>query len=95
MIKKNISVVMLALLVTTTVFSQTKKENRIPAKGFAVYEEKGQFKPYEFSRHAVGDDEIQIEILYAGICHSDLHHAAQDWGQEEYTMVPQHEIAGR
>ncbi len=95
MIKKNISVVMLALLVTTTVFSQTKKENRIPAKGFAVYEEKGQFKPYEFSRHAVGDDEIQIEILYAGICHSDLHHVAGDWGAEEFPMVPGHEIAGR
>lgn len=95
MIKKNISVVMLALLVTTTVFSQTKKENRIPAKGFAVYEEKGQFKPYEFSRHAVGDDEIQIEILYAGICHSDLHHVAGDWGAEEFPMVPGHEIVGR
>lgn len=68
---------------------------RVPARGLAVYEEKGRFKPLEFSRHAVGDDDIQIEILYAGICHSDLHHVAGDWGKEEYPMVPGHEIAGR
>lgn len=75
-------------------FAQTG-EGRIPAKGFAVYEEKGHFRPYEFSRHAVGDNDIQIEILYAGICHSDLHHVFADWGAEEYPMVPGHEIAGR
>lgn len=71
-------------------------DGRIPAKGFAVFEAKGNFRPYEFSRHAVGDNDIQIEILYAGICHSDLHNVAADWGQRyEYPMVPGHEIAGR
>lgn len=70
-------------------------DGRIPAKGFAVFEEKGHFQPYNFSRHAVGDNDIQIEILYAGICHSDLHHVFGDWGEEEYPMVPGHEIAGR
>ena len=82
------------LLSTMTTFAQTDS-GRIPAKGFAVYEEKGHFKPYEFTRHAVGDHDIQIEILYAGICHSDLHHVFADWGKEEYPMVPGHEIAGR
>ena len=75
--------------------SAQSDDGRIPAKGFAVYEEKGHFRPYEFSRHAVGDNDIQIEILYAGICHSDLHHVFADWGAEEYPMVPGHEIAGR
>ncbi len=77
-----------------TAFAQNN-DGRIPAKGFAVFEEKGHFKPYEFTRHAVGDHDIQIEILYAGICHSDLHHVFADWGAEEYPMVPGHEIAGR
>lgn len=70
-------------------------EERIPAKGFAVFDGSGEFKPYEFSRHAVGDNDIQIEILYAGICHRDLHHVRQDWGKETFPMVPGHEIAGR
>jgi len=68
---------------------------RIPAKGLAVYEPGGKFLPFEFTRHAVGDNDIRIEILYAGICHSDLHHVHQDWSKEEYPMVPGHEIAGR
>lgn len=81
-------------LMSMTTFAQNNEE-RIPVKGFAVFEEKGNFKPYEFTRHAVGDNDIQIEIIYAGICHSDLHHVFGDWGEEEYPMVPGHEIAGR
>lgn len=81
-------------LMTMNVLAQDS-DRRVPAKGFAVYEEKGHFRPYEFTRHAVGDNDIQIEILYAGICHSDLHHVFADWGQEEYPMVPGHEIAGQ
>lgn len=67
----------------------------IPTHGFAAFDESGVFHPYEFNRHAVGDDEIQIEILYSGICHSDLHNVHGDWRKEEYPMVPGHEIAGR
>lgn len=80
--------------ITMSVFAQNN-DGRIPAKGFAVFEERGHFQPYNFSRHAVGDNDIQIDILYAGICHSDLHHVFADWGAEEYPMVPGHEIAGR
>lgn len=67
----------------------------IPTHGFAAFDESGVFHPYEFNRHAVGDDEIQIAILYSGICHSDLHNVHGDWRKEEYPMVPGHEIAGR
>lgn len=67
----------------------------IPTHGFAAFDESGVFHPYEFNRHAVGDDEIQVEILYSGICHSDLHNVHGDWRKEEYPMVPGHEIAGR
>lgn len=89
----------LILTVTLTLFAMSsfaqQNGERIPARGFAVYEEKGNFKPYEFTRRSIGDNDIQIEILYAGICHSDLHHVFADWGEEEYPMVPGHEIAGR
>lgn len=57
--------------ITMSVFAQNN-DGRIPAKGFAVFEERGHFQPYNFSRHAVGDNDIQIDILYAGICHSDF-----------------------
>ena len=83
-------------IICTLFFNQvTAQDNRIPAKGFAVFSGDGQFKPYKFTRHAIGDNDIQIEILYAGICHSDLHHVRQDWLKEEFPMVPGHEIAGR
>lgn len=72
---------------------------RIPAKGFAIYSKDGKFQEHNFTRHAVGDNDVQIEILYAGICHSDLHAA---WDEHRrfginaiYPMIPGHEIAGR
>ncbi|MDO5113371.1 MAG: NAD(P)-dependent alcohol dehydrogenase [Planctomycetia bacterium] len=83
-------------MVASAAYSVAQEAKKgVPAKGFAVHEEKGHFQPYEFTRHAMGDNEIQIEILYAGICHSDLHHVFADWGKEEYPMVPGHEIVGR
>lgn len=90
-----IKLLIAALATVSMTMSAQNTTERIPAKGLAVYEENGNFKPYEFSRHSVGDNDIQIEILYAGICHSDLHHVFADWGHEDYPMVPGHEIAGR
>ncbi len=83
----------LILLFVVTIFSNAFAQT--PSKGFAVTSTNGKFQPYEFNRHAIGDDEIKIDILYAGICHSDVHHVRGDWGKEEYPMVPGHEIAGK
>ena len=79
--------------------AQAQNGTRIPAKGFAIDSADGHFHQHEFTRHAVGDNDILIEILYAGICHSDLH-AAWDEQQPQgnfatYPMIPGHEIAGR
>ena len=95
--KRNIflSFMLFWLCLFTASAHTVEDQARIPAHGFAVMTEGGEFQPYTFSRHAVGDNEIQIEILYAGICHSDLHHVASDWGKEEYPLVPGHEIVGR
>jgi uncharacterized zinc-type alcohol dehydrogenase-like protein len=91
--KKSLS---LAFLFAVTLFSTVFAQNKpIAAKGLAVVSADGEFQPFEFQRHAVGNNDVQIEILYASICHSDVHHAHEDWGKEEYPMVPGHEIAGR
>lgn len=68
---------------------------RIPFKGFAVADKNAKFTPFESTRHALGDSDILIEILYAGICHSDIHSAKSEWSEGIYPMVPGHEIAGR
>lgn len=96
--KRTVMTMIAGLACITTAFAQMSEE-RVPAKGFAMFSAKDTFRPYEFTRHAIGENDIQIEILYAGICHSDLH-AAWDEQQEQglyaaYPMVPGHEIAGR
>lgn len=68
---------------------------RISAKGYAVQNKDDSFKPFAFSRHPLGEKDILIEIMYAGICHSDLHSVRSEWKSEAYPMVPGHEIAGR
>lgn len=68
---------------------------RINAKGYAVHSKTDTFKQFEFSRHAMGDNDILIEIMYAGICHSDIHSARSEWHDGIYPMVPGHEIAGK
>lgn len=83
---------LLTFILVGSVFAQEKP---VPAMGFAILKEGGKFMPLEFKRHAVGDNDILIETLYASICHSDVHHVRGDWGKEEYPMVPGHEIAGR
>ncbi|MFM7839471.1 MAG: NAD(P)-dependent alcohol dehydrogenase [Chitinophagaceae bacterium] len=51
--------------------------------------------PFTFERRAVRPKDVQIEILYCGVCHSDLHQARNEWGGSLYPMVPGHEIVGR
>lgn len=52
------------------------------------------FEHGTITRRAVGEDDVLIEIAYAGICHSDIHNARDEWGPGTYPMVPGHEIAG-
>ena len=69
---------------------------KIKSKGYAMFSKDGPFKPYEFERHEVGDNDILIKIMYAGICHSDIHQARSEWNEKEnYPMVPGHEIVGQ
>lgn len=86
----------LGILFAVNLFSAAFAQNKpVSSKGLAVMANDGRFKSFTFNRHAVGDNDILIETLYASICHSDVHHVHGDWGKEEYPMVPGHEIAGK
>ncbi len=64
-------------------------------KAYATQSATTPLAPFEISRRTPGSDEVQIEILYCGVCHSDLHTARNEWGGTIYPCVPGHEIVGR
>lgn len=66
-----------------------------PSKGFAALDAKSPLGPHSFSRREPEPTELVIDILYCGVCHSDLHMARNEWGNAVYPMVPGHEIVGR
>ena len=65
------------------------------AIGYAAYDPKKPLAPFDFERREPGPEDVQIEILYCGVCHSDLHQARDEWGNSAFPMVPGHEIVGR
>ncbi|WP_439236450.1 NAD(P)-dependent alcohol dehydrogenase [Lonepinella koalarum] len=65
------------------------------AKGYAAHSADSPLVPFEFERRDLRADDVQIEILYSGVCHSDLHTVHNDWGATQYPVVPGHEIVGR
>lgn len=67
----------------------------IPAKGYAAQNANDTLAPWNFERRAVGPHDVQIEILYCGVCHSDLAQINNEWFPGIFPMVPGHEIVGR
>ena len=65
------------------------------AKAYAVSSPTAALAPFQVERRAVGAHDVQIEIAYCGICHSDIHQVRDEWGGAKYPMVPGHEIVGR
>jgi alcohol dehydrogenase (NADP+) len=65
------------------------------AHGYAAHTATSDLVPFTFERREPGPHDVQIEVLYCGICHSDLHQARNDWRSSIYPMVPGHEIVGR
>ena len=63
-------------------------------RAYAVLAAKEKLVPYEFDRRALGSHDVALDIAYAGICHSDIHQAREEWGPAIFPMVPGHEIAG-
>lgn len=67
----------------------------IAVKAFGAAAADADLKELNIDRRAVNAADIEIEILYCGVCHSDLHTARNDWGGTMYPSVPGHEIVGR
>ena len=70
----------------------------ISTQGYATQTKEAKFGPFEFERRDVGPRDVLIDILYCGICHSDIHQARAEWEPmvpSLFPMVPGHEIVGR
>ncbi|WP_257312599.1 NAD(P)-dependent alcohol dehydrogenase [Geothrix fuzhouensis] len=63
--------------------------------GYAAQSPTSALAPFPFERRDPRPDDVVIDILYCGVCHSDLHTARNDWGWTTYPIVPGHEIIGR
>ncbi len=64
-------------------------------KAYAAQSATALLEPYEISRRELRPQDVAIEILYCGVCHSDLHVARNEWGGTTFPAVPGHEIVGR
>ncbi len=64
-------------------------------KAYAAHSASSPLAPFHFNRREPGPSDVQVEILYCGVCHSDIHQARDEWGGSIYPMVPGHEIVGR
>ena len=64
-------------------------------KAYAALNAKDPLVPFSFDRRDLRPHDVQVEILFCGVCHSDLHQARGEWGDKIYPMVPGHEIVGR
>src|SRR5256885_11693760 len=82
----------LSLSMSTTV-SPLSVSMEIPAYGATAA--KSPLEPLKIERRNPGPHDVAIEILYCGICHSDVHKVNDDWGPTHFPVVPGHEIVGR
>jgi len=64
-------------------------------KAYAAHSATTPLAPFTFERREPRANDVEIEILYSGVCHSDLHQARDEWGGSIFPMVPGHEIVGR
>src|SRR5580704_2712538 len=71
------------------------KPRAYSVKAYATSDAKSPLGATTISRRQPAESDVQIEILYCGVCHSDLHFARNEWGFTQYPAVPGHEIVGR
>jgi uncharacterized zinc-type alcohol dehydrogenase-like protein len=67
----------------------------IDTSGYAATSADAPLSPFSFARREPGARDVQIDILYCGVCHSDLHTARAEWEGTVFPVVPGHEIVGR
>ena len=67
----------------------------IKAVGYAAKHSFSSLKPLEFEREEPKANEVEIEVLYCGVCHSDIHQVKNEWSNTVYPCMPGHEVVGR
>ncbi|MEZ0326495.1 MAG: NAD(P)-dependent alcohol dehydrogenase [Fimbriimonas sp.] len=67
-------------------------ENTVAA--YAAQSETAPLAPFSITRRVPGSEDVELEILFCGVCHTDIHFARGEWGNSVYPMVPGHEIVG-
>jgi uncharacterized zinc-type alcohol dehydrogenase-like protein len=73
----------------------SKEKTMLKTPAYAAASAKSPLAPYSIERRQPGPNDVLIDILYCGVCHSDIHQARGEWGQSSFPMVPGHEIVGR
>src|ERR1035437_8028895 len=64
-------------------------------KAYAAQSAEKPLEPYQLDRREPGDEDVEIKILFCGVCHSDIHTVRNEWGGSMYPVVPGHEIVGK
>ena len=67
----------------------------LKAIGYAARHCFSHLKPFEFERARAGEREVEIQVLYCGVCHSDIHQVKNEWHNTVYPCMPGHEVIGR
>ena len=80
---------------TQTSVDSPPTSKRSPTKAYAAQSPTSRLAPFQIERRALRPRDVQVEILYCGVCHSDLHMVRNEWGQTIYPVVPGHEFVGR
>ncbi len=65
------------------------------ANAYAAFDARSPMKPFSLERRAPRETDVAIDILFCGVCHSDLHQVRDEWSGSKYPLVPGHEIVGR
>ena len=67
----------------------------IPVKAYAAQSPESPLAPFDFERRELRPNDVLIDIMFSGVCHSDVHQVRDEWGGSMYPMVPGHEIVGK
>ncbi len=75
--------------------NRTENNNKMQTLAYGVDSAEGKFHQMEITRRNVGENDVHLQVIYSGICHSDIHQVKNEWSSSKYPMVPGHEILGR
>ncbi len=82
-------------MATNSITAPANDAQALTAAGYAAQSATTPLGPFTFERRALRPSDVRLEILYTGVCHTDIHMARNDWGSSIYPIVPGHEIVGR